>query len=211
MSKVRFRFTKTGKAKYISHLDLIATMQRALLRAGDDLKYSEGFNPQPYMAVALPLSLGSESICELLDVGIISDNLPDIEKRYLPDGLTILDIYKPTRKFNEIAWVEVKIIMYYNNDITATLIERLHQRFSENSIIISKKTKRGTKELNIAPYLKDFEFISNGFLTMSAKMSAQNPTINTIDIENALSGELKPEFTEIKRISVYDSSMIEFI
>ena len=44
MDKLRLRFEKTGRAVYISHLDLMATMQRAFSRAGLELKYSEGFN-----------------------------------------------------------------------------------------------------------------------------------------------------------------------
>ena len=45
--KLRLRFEKTGRAVYISHLDLMHTMQRAFNRAGYHLKYSEGFNPHP--------------------------------------------------------------------------------------------------------------------------------------------------------------------
>ena len=43
--KLRLRFEKTGRAIYISHLDLMRTMQRVFLRADCPLKYSEGFNP----------------------------------------------------------------------------------------------------------------------------------------------------------------------
>ena len=45
MDKLRLRFEKTGRAVYISHLDLMHTMQRVFSRAGFELKYSEGFNP----------------------------------------------------------------------------------------------------------------------------------------------------------------------
>ena len=50
MDKLRLRFEKTGRAVYISHLDLMATMQRAFSRAGLELKYSEGFNPHPLIS-----------------------------------------------------------------------------------------------------------------------------------------------------------------
>ena len=43
--KLRMRFSKTGRAIWLSHLDLMRTMQRAFLRAEYPLKYSEGFNP----------------------------------------------------------------------------------------------------------------------------------------------------------------------
>ena len=50
MDKLRLRFEKTGRAVYISHLDLMQTMQRAFARAEYDLKYSEGFNPHPQIS-----------------------------------------------------------------------------------------------------------------------------------------------------------------
>ena len=67
MDKLRLRFTKTGRAVYISHLDLMHTMQRAFSRAGYELKYSEGFNPHPQISIALPLSVGAASLCEIMD------------------------------------------------------------------------------------------------------------------------------------------------
>ena len=42
MDKLRLRFEKTGKAVYISHLDLLHVMQRVFLRAETPLRYSEG-------------------------------------------------------------------------------------------------------------------------------------------------------------------------
>ncbi|MBP5166526.1 MAG: TIGR03936 family radical SAM-associated protein [Oscillospiraceae bacterium] len=63
MSKLRFVFEKTGRARYLSHLDLMRTFQRAFKRAGLELKHSEGFNPHPQMSVLLPLQLGCESVC----------------------------------------------------------------------------------------------------------------------------------------------------
>ena len=64
MRCVRVWFHKTGPIRYISHLDLMRTMTRAIRRSGIDLWYTEGFNPHPYMTFALPLSLGMQSVCE---------------------------------------------------------------------------------------------------------------------------------------------------
>ena len=71
--KLRLRFEKTGRAVYISHLDLMHTMQRAFNRAGYRLKYSEGFNPHPQIAIALPLSVGMASLCEIMDFKLKSE------------------------------------------------------------------------------------------------------------------------------------------
>ena len=58
---------KRPPAVYISHLDLMQTMQRAFSRTGYELKYSEGFNPHPQISIALPLSVGAASFCEIMD------------------------------------------------------------------------------------------------------------------------------------------------
>lgn len=41
----RLLFSKTGRAKYISHLDLMRTFQRAFFRSGHQVRHTEGFNP----------------------------------------------------------------------------------------------------------------------------------------------------------------------
>ena len=71
MREVRLRFSKTGQAKYISHLDVNRVFSRALSRARINLWYTEGFNPHPYMSFSLPLSLGVESLCENVDIRIV--------------------------------------------------------------------------------------------------------------------------------------------
>ena len=76
MNKWRIVFSKTGMGKYISHLDLMHTMQRVFLRSGHRLKYSEGFNPHPIVSIALPLSVGHASVCELMDFSLLDDE-PD--------------------------------------------------------------------------------------------------------------------------------------
>ena len=103
MDKLRMRFQKTGRAVYISHLDLMHTLQRAFSRAGYELKYSEGFNPHPSMSIALPLSVGAASVCELMDFTLKHDTaLPDIKEKLnaaMPEGICVSDIYAAENKF----------------------------------------------------------------------------------------------------------------
>jgi len=211
MSKARIRYSKAGRAKYISHLDLMATMQRAFLRAGVELKYSEGFNPHPYMSAALPLPVGYESLCEILDVGISNDALPNIETIKLPDGLNVHEAYKPVRKFSDIAWVEINVTLHYNKLTDDNLPEKLKTCFERDRIVILKRTKRGSKELDIAPFVKNVDFSNDEEIKMIAMVSAQNPTINLADLESIFDDELKPERLEMKRIDIYDSNMMKFM
>jgi len=210
MNKVRFRYEKEGKAKYISHLDLMSTMQRSFRRAGIRLKYSEGFNPHPYMSVALPLSVGYESSCELIDVALIDNVIPDVNTVVLPEGITLIDSYTPGRKFNDIAWIKISGNLQYNNPVTQSMVDGLENCLKKDSMIINKRTKRGHKDLDIAPYIKDISFNKKDDISFSAKISAQNPTINAEDLVNALDDGLKPDFISIRRVEIYDTDMIIF-
>ena len=69
----RALFEKTGTAAYISHLDLMRLFQRSFKRAGLPLTHTKGFNPRPSVSIALPMSLGVESVCELLEFDLEVD------------------------------------------------------------------------------------------------------------------------------------------
>jgi radical SAM-linked protein len=71
--KFRFKFLKEGSSKYLSHLDVISVMTRALRRAGIALKYTEGFNQRPKLSFGPPVPLGIESRAEYCDITVVED------------------------------------------------------------------------------------------------------------------------------------------
>ena len=77
MYKLRFCFEKNGPAAYISHLDLMKALQRSFVRAGIPVKYSQGFNPHIEMSIVVPLSTGYETRCDLCDLDLVTDELPE--------------------------------------------------------------------------------------------------------------------------------------
>ena len=95
LKTVRIRFSKTGRAKYISHLDLNRAMIRALRRAEIPLWYTEGFNRHPYVTFAAPLSLGYEGLRECMDFRLEEDMpMEELVSRLnavMPEGLTVLE------------------------------------------------------------------------------------------------------------------------
>ena len=217
MDMLRLRFSKTGKAKYISHLDLMATMRRALLRAGVNLKYSEGFNPHPYISIALPLPIGCGSICELMDVrteGMLStDGLCEKITSALPEGLEVTEVYESTRKFSGIAWVEMNGVLHYDKGNPQNATSALLERFNSESIIISKRTKRGVSDLDVAPYMHDIEIADNDGLSIRIRVSAHDPTINPdnlICVVNGTQGVPSPEFSIFTRAEIFDDDLNNF-
>ena len=62
------KYTKGEKVKYISHLDFMRLVQRALRRAEIPVAYSKGFNPHPRLSFASALAVGTTSDGEYLDI-----------------------------------------------------------------------------------------------------------------------------------------------
>lgn len=194
----RIRFEKTGRAIYISHLDLQHTIQRAFIRAGIKIKHTEGFNPHPYMSVALPLSVGIESVCEYMDFSLEEavpiESICASVNSALPEGILFKDAYFPIHKFKEIFSLKISGIWEYDYSVPHAL-NNISALFSNSPLIIEKKTKRGTTETDLSPFIYDFSFnIENSNqIHLSALVSAQNPSINPGLFVNALE-KYMPDF-----------------
>ena len=89
----RIRFEKTGRAVWMSHLDLMRLMQRAFRRAGVVLHHSQGFTPHAYVSMLLPLSVGMESVCELMEYELDGELAvtPEALNAVLPEGVRVLE------------------------------------------------------------------------------------------------------------------------
>ncbi len=91
--KILLRFSKRGKALFLSHINIMTVFERAFQRAGVRVCFSEGFNPKPKLEFARPLSLGVESEGEYMSAEIIpcSDCVSIMNRinRVLPEGLEI--------------------------------------------------------------------------------------------------------------------------
>ncbi|MDR0839331.1 MAG: TIGR03936 family radical SAM-associated protein [Oscillospiraceae bacterium] len=216
MTKTRLRMTKLGPAVYISHLDLMRTTRRAFTRADIALRHSEGFNPHPLMSFALPLSVGQESVCELLDFEAEGALPPDAAERLndaLPEGLRVLEIYAPEAKLSMIKYLEITGYLFYDEKdkkVSRETISLFNDYFAAEKLIISKKTKRGEGEIDIKPMISSisFSYYNSKQVSISAIISAQNPTLNPASIAAAL--PLKPDLAQFRRVQIFDSNLNVF-
>lgn len=91
--RFRFRFSKTGRVRFLGHLDLARTLMRALRRARLPLVYSQGFNPKPRVQFGPALPLGFQSHGEYFDletsVRLDAESTRDRINAVLPDGLRV--------------------------------------------------------------------------------------------------------------------------
>ncbi len=215
MDNLRLRFSKTGRAVYISHLDLMRTMQRAFLRAGIPLKYSEGFNPHAQISIALPLSVGAASICEVMDFHLNDfmslSEIPFRLNKVLPEGIEALEAYECENKCKNIKWLDVDGIFEYDDRSSAEMLPKLMDFFAQESIVIKKKTKSGINDSDIAPSIRSIAFdLGDGCVKTKAIISAQEPTLNPELLAAALeqlAPKLMPDFASFTRTHIYDSEM----
>ena len=218
MSKYRLLFSKTGRSVYISHLDLMKVMSRAFLRADCGLKFSEGFNPRPQISLMLPLSVGCGSMCEIMDF-VLETDIPEADilsllSEQLPEGIEPVEVYRPERKAKELKWLRVNGVFEYDDGSAASKCPELNGFFSSDSIVISKKTKRGISDTDIKPAIRSIALEeSDGAVSLDAVISAQEPTLNPellADALRQLRPELAPDFAKFMRIEVFDEEMNVF-
>ena len=218
MDKLRLRFEKTGRAVYISHLDLMHTMQRAFSRAGYELKYSEGYNPHPQISIALPLSAGVASLCEIMDFRLIGDAdlsaIPGKLTAVMPEGIRITDCYEQINKVSLLKFLAVEGRFEYDDRSAAEMASELNRFYSSASIVITKKTKRGIGKSDIRPAVREISFAAvEGSVLLKAVISAQEPTLNPALLADALrqlKPEIAPDFAKFIRIENYLENMDVF-
>ncbi len=158
MREVRLRFSKTGQAKYISHLDTNRVFSRTLARAKINLWYTQGFNPRPYMSFSLPLSLGVESYCENVDLRIL-DDLTDEEikermNNALPLGIRIVDVYEDFMDCHDIVYSDYVYKFEFKDNETA--LEKINAVLESDEILAQKKAKQGKRRILKETDIKQF-------------------------------------------------------
>ena len=144
---IRFTFEKNSTAIYMSHLDLMRCMTRALTRAQIPVKYTEGFNPHPYLVFAAPLALGIAGQKEYFEIKITEEMPFNAMKRRLnealPQGLRILTVEEGIRDFNDIESARYTVFIEGKTE------EDWNEFFRAESIPAEKKTKRGMETVDL--------------------------------------------------------------
>ena len=197
----RLLFSKTGRAKYISHLDLMRTFQRAFSRAGIQIKHTEGFNPHPFVSIALPLSVGYSSQCEILEFGLVGgssyEELPAKLTAAMPEGIIIHSCYPAERKLKELTDLNYIMNFEYPGGRPQQAETAMRELLGKESLVVRKKSnksKKGYTEVDLIPLVKSWNLeCQSDSMTLDAVLSAQNPGLNP-ELLRAAFCEAYPEF-----------------
>ncbi len=176
-----FEFTKLGAAAYMSHLDLVRALQRALRRVKAPVAYSQGFNPHMHVSFATALSLGVQSRCELFEAKLLApvspDALKDALNKTLPEGISIVSC---------VLWENdgpaltsfVKFASYEATLTQPDAAQKIDTLLASDELIVQKKSKKGMKDTNIRPMVRE--------------MSLAGDALHLV-LTHAETGALKPE------------------
>lgn len=213
----RLLFEKTGNAVWISHLDLMRLFQRAFQRAGLPLTHTQGFNPRPSVSIALPLSVGVESCCELLDFDLDGEPVPNaqIQERLnaqLVLGVRVREVYGDgARKLKYLTGLDCVVTLEYDRGVPAGAREGIGELFRRESVPVEKKSKAtGVQDQNIIPMIQALaiEQPDAQTLVLRARVRCQNPALNPMQLHAAIVRhlpEMAPDFAKCARLEIYDN------
>ena len=211
----RLLFEKTGSSIWMSHLDLMRLFQRAFKRADLPLKHTQGYNPRPSVSIALPLSVGVDSVCELLDfelegVSVSCEEITERLNRALVSGVKVRKTYSDGRKLRDLALLDCTVTLEYDAGIPAGADTAIRELFARESVVVTKKSKNGMVDQDLIPMIRKVEVIAVDaqVLVLQARICCQNPTLNPAQLTAAIAAylpEYTPDFTKCSRKEIYDA------
>lgn len=215
----RALFEKMGNARYISHLDLMRVFQRAFKRAGLPLTHSQGFNPRASVSIALPLSLGVESKCELLDFEleqpVACEEIREKLNAALIEGVHIREVYNQGQKLKNLTLLQSRLILEYDRPLPEDAVTQIQSLFSRPELVVEKKGKNGVTQQDIIPMLRSLSVSKSDDreVELAVLHSCQNPSLNPMQISVAIAKflpELAPDYVRCFREELFDMNEMIF-
>lgn len=212
--KVRIKFTKEGPTKFVGHLDTMRYFQKALRRAELPVAFSGGYSPHMIMSFAAPLGVGTTSLGEYFDLelteivptaaieeklnAVMVEGIRVISARAVEDG-------KASKAMALVAAADYLVEFREGKEPEASWKEKIDGFFALPSILVTKKTKRSEREVDIRPYIYEMELRgSQVFLKLaSASANYTKPELVMDTFQNWLGCEPKPFCYQIQRLEVY--------
>lgn len=218
MRCVRIWFSKQGRVKYVSHLDIMRCMTRAVRRADIPLWYTEGFNPHPYLNFLQPMPLGVEGLNEPLDIrieGDISDEkIMENLNNVLPVGIRVTRVTQPYMKSNDLAFAEYEI--YFEKE--ENLVSTLDKAMQSGELVCEKMGKvngrKRVKEVNVSENIRRYSVCEKeDCILMNVVLPGGNTkNVNPMNLLDALNKYLDSDIVplNIVRLRLLDDKLIPF-
>lgn len=158
------KYVKNSEVKFISHLDLMRTIQRTIRRAEIDVEFSKGFNPHMSLSIAQPLAVGVYSKGDYLDLDLLSEEKEEelINKlnKNAPSGLEFLEaINLGDKKLPQsMAAVDGALYVLKFKLVNNKVEEEFKEVLKEDKWEVLKKGKKGERLMDLKPLIKEMKF-----------------------------------------------------
>lgn len=196
----QMRFSKTGRARFISHLDTLSCLMRAIRRSGFELSFSQGMRPKPILSLAMPLGVGVEGEDEICDFSLQQRApLTDLAKkisRELPQGMALKSVGPCFDRSKSASRVEFCGYRIELAEIAADFAPALAKYNSATELVLLRRRPKGDKEVEIKKYVDEVHLIEEGGgIAFDMKVTPEG-TARPDEIIEALAGfagkEIKP-------------------
>jgi radical SAM-linked protein len=165
MPKFRVRMRKTGRYAFMSHLDMMRALERAIRRSGLRLAFSEGFHPHPKISFAAPLSVGISSEGEIADIELMSSAAADEVSAklaaHLPEGLRVDRVVEVTSDgrslMSRVAAATYRIRIPVDLLGDRPLDEQVQRMLERDSLTISRERKGNREVVDVRPLILGLE------------------------------------------------------
>ncbi|MDD4238086.1 MAG: TIGR03936 family radical SAM-associated protein [Desulfotomaculaceae bacterium] len=165
MPVYRMMYTKEGPARYISHLDLLRTIERSVRRAGLPIAFTSGFNPHPKIAFAAPLAVGTAGEAEFADLELAGEIPATSVQRdlsgTLPEGLRLLEVRQVEAQtpalMSMVERATYRAEARLNDQLSKDTLDRAIKVFLDQpEILVQRKNKAGERKIyDIRPGIFD--------------------------------------------------------
>jgi len=190
--RLRVRFSKGRDLIFISHLDTIRLITRAIKRADINVAYTKGFRKRPRISFGPPLPLYVSGKKEYFDLFFEQPFFGDVKlmlNRVLPEDLRILDVTSIFIKSPSIS--KIVSLLHYRIGPVSIPDDDLNAFMKSENIIVKRKKEKGEIEFNIKKFVHSIEKMNNDidiFLRLLPEGSARIEEIlgffNVDNLEN---------------------------
>jgi radical SAM-linked protein len=162
----RMHFSKTGRARFVAHLDTLSCLVRAVRRAGFELAYTEGMRPKPVLSLAMPLGVGVEGEDEICDFSLRQRApLTELAKRLggeLPQGIELKSVgpsMDRTKSASRVEELQYRILLPGAPPGLEGAIERFNKA---RELSVLRKRPKGDKEVDVKRFVGEVRPLADG-------------------------------------------------
>jgi radical SAM-linked protein len=153
VQRVRLRFAKRGRLRFLSHRDVARSFERAVRRAGVPVAHSHGFSPHPRLSWVGAAPTGTASEAEYVEIGLtrpvepgalataLDAALPeglDVLAAAVAEGASLADRIEASSWIVELPGVE-----------PAALRDALAALLAQESVVVERVTPSGRRSIDV--------------------------------------------------------------